>query len=77
MFGCTASMLLVTEATMSSSAPRPARFPAGGRDGSLTCDRCGEPATHGYEGSGGEGLDLCNPCWIALGKWLNGGVSEQ
>jgi len=46
-------------------------MPAGGvGDAGLTCDRCGDPATRNWEGSG-EFLQLCDDCHDALGRWLN------
>jgi len=36
----------------------------------VTCDRCGELATRGYEGSG-DHLNFCESCYSRFKRWMN------
>lgn len=63
---------------MRSDVPRPGTMPEGGvfyaegrDDEGIECDRCGQLATKNYEGDA-EFLSLCDGCFDALGRWLNG-----
>lgn len=62
-------------ASEDSSVPRPNEFPPGGHTApgdELTCDRCGDLATKGYEGAGADGfLNLCDDCFEDFGRWLD------
>ena len=58
---------------MRTEPPKTAKFEAGGvlDDEEITCDRCDDPATRGYEGK--EFLNLCERCYEDLGRWLANG----
>ena len=51
--------------------PKPVTMPAGGTEfetRTITCDRCGEPATKTFEGK--TFMQLCDGCWNDLATWI-------
>ena len=56
---------------MSRNAPKAFEFEEGGEIDhwdDVTCDRCGDLATRGYEGS--EMLNFCDRCYADFKSWL-------
>jgi hypothetical protein len=57
---------------MSRGVPEAVEFSEGGEVDQwddVTCDRCGDLATRGYEGAG-EMLNFCEGCYTDFGRWL-------